>query len=289
MNARLAPYYAMTKPRITVMVLVTTVWGYFFGRPGSIPAMLIDLQLWATLLGVGLGASGAAVLNNFLERDIDGAMARTARRPLPAGLIRPASALAFGLALIVLSETVLILGVNMLTAFLVLLTNFLYVLVYTPAKRVSAFNTTIGAIPGAMPPLIGWAGARGALGIEGWILFAILFVWQHPHVYSILWTHRDEYMKAGFKMLTNNDDGSRTSWAILVGTLCLLVVAALPSVVGMTRTFYLFTSLGMGAWLVLLGRRMARQRSTYASRKLMKATVLYLPLLLVCMVIDSLL
>ena len=287
MNARLAPYYAMTKPRITTMVLVTTVWGYFFGRPGSIPALLTDLQLWATLLGVGLGASGAAVLNNFLERDIDGAMARTRRRPLPAGLVRPIHALAFGLGLILLSETVLILGVNMLAAFLVLVTNFLYVLVYTPAKRVSAFNTTIGAIPGAMPPLIGWAGARGALGIEGWILFAILFVWQHPHVYAILWTHRDEYMKAGFKMLTNHDDGSRTGRAVVVGTLTLLVVAALPSVVGMTTVFYLLASLLMGGWLIVLSGRMAVRRSAASSRQLMKATVLYLPLLLVCMVIDS--
>jgi protoheme IX farnesyltransferase len=276
----------MTKPRITLMVLVTTVWGYCFGHAHPL-SVVTDIKLWLLLLGVALGASGGAVLNQYMERDIDGAMARTRRRPLPAGHIRPIHALAFGLCLILLSEAILILGVNMLSAFLVLLTNFLYVLVYTPAKQVSSFNTTIGAVPGAMPPLIGWAGSHDSLGMGGWILFGILFVWQHPHVYAILWSHRGEYAKAGFKMLSNNDDGSRTGLAVVIGTIALLVVSVLPSLVGLSRWFYLLTSFSMGIWLLVLGIRMARLRSVESSRKLMKASVLYLPLLLVCMIIDS--
>ncbi|NQU38324.1 MAG: protoheme IX farnesyltransferase [Lentisphaerae bacterium] len=287
MKSRMALYYSMTKPGITQMVLVTTIWGYFFGQTEGLAHLLTDLKLWATLIGVALGASGAAVLNNYLERDIDGAMARTRNRPLPAGLIRPMHALAFGLTLILVGEAVLLVAVNVMAAFLVLLTNFLYVLVYTPAKRISAFNTTIGAIPGAMPPLIGWVGAQGTLGLEGWVLFAILFVWQHPHVYSIVWTHRDQYAQAGFKMLSTNDSGAHTSWGVVLGTVVLLVVASLPTLTGMTRLFYLLTSLLMGGWLIFLGTRLAALRSVAASRRLTKATVFYLPLLLLCMVIDS--
>ncbi|MDA0989806.1 MAG: heme o synthase [Verrucomicrobia bacterium] len=281
-------YYEMCKPRIIFMVLVTTVWGYFLARQGSFVGLLMERLFWATMLGTGLGAAGASVLNQYLERDFDRIMTRTRERPLPAGRVTPPQALAFGLWLTLLGLAVMLWQVNLLTAFLVLFTNFLYVLVYTPMKRVSTLNTSFGAIPGAMPPLIGWVAAHGGMSFEGVVLFLILFVWQHPHVYAIGWMLRDDYKLAGFRMMAVGDDGSRTSRWVFIGTIALIVVSVLPTVLGMSSWTYLVIVLATGVALLRSSIQLARNCTIATARRYMFATIIYLPLLLVGLVVDSL-
>src|ERR1700747_120458 len=225
---RVRIYLELTKPRILVMVLVTTTLGFLLGRGshGSFALLLL------TLRGVAAGTGGAAVLNNYLERDFDAKMVRTRKRALPAGLIEPFRALTFvgggGLAGVLL----LVLTVNLLAGFLVLLASFLYVLVYTPLKRISWWNTTFGAIPGAIPPMAGWAAATGHVGPGAWALFAILFAWQHPHFFAIAWIFRDDYRAAGFKMLPAIEpSGTRTVWLTIAFSLILLAVSLVPTVI----------------------------------------------------------
>lgn len=282
-------YLALTKPRIVFMVLVTVTWGYFLGGDRSLALMLVDGAFWATMFGAGFAAAGGAVLNQYLERDVDGAMQRTRTRPLPAGRIRPASALVFGLWLVLAGLGVLLARVNLLTAFLVLLTDFLYVLVYTPMKRVSALNTTFGAIPGAMPPLIGWTAAQGSVAVEGVLFFLILFVWQHPHVYAICWMYREDYARAGFRMLSLGDDGSRTATAVVLGTLALLVASALPVLRGASSLPYLMVALVMGLAVLGFSGHLARVRTVAAARGVLLATIVYLPVILAGIVVDALL
>ena len=203
-------------------------------------------------------------------------------------MIKPANALCFGLWLIVIGICLLWWQVNLLTAFLVLLSDFLYVLVYTPMKRISALNTTLGAIPGAIPPLVGWAAVSGQLSIEAWILFAILFVWQHPHVYAISWMYKDDYANAGFRMLSLNDDGRKTGLGVLLGALALVPVSILPSVTGMTSHVYLWATAILSAGLVVLAVPVMVQRSRASALAMLKATVLYLPLLLAGIIVDAL-
>jgi len=283
----LGDYYALTKPRIVFMVLVTVTWGFYLGRQASVLAMLVNPIFWATMLGTGLAAAGGAVLNQYLERDHDRGMARTCDRPLPAGRIQPMHALVYGLWLALAGLGILLAWVNLVTAFLVLLTNFLYVLVYTPMKRVSALNTTFGAIPGAMPPLIGWTAAYGAVSTEGVLLFLILFVWQHPHVYAITWMYRDDFARAGFRMLSLHDDGRRTSRGVWFGTLSLVAVSVLPAVWGSSGLAYLAVALAMGGVMLIYGRRLTRACTVEAARKVMFASIVYLPIILAGILIDS--
>ncbi|MDA1043696.1 MAG: heme o synthase [Verrucomicrobia bacterium] len=277
----------MTRPRIVFMVLVTTVWGYALscienGRPAGLVYTFIVM-----LVGTAMTAAGGLVLNHFLERDADSKMPRTRNRPLSTGELKPSNALAFGLCLILGGVCLLWSQVNLLTAFLVLLSDFLYVLVYTPMKRISALNTSLGAIPGAIPPLVGWAAAHGQLGIEPWILFAILFVWQHPHVYAISWMYKDDYAGAGFKMLSLNDDGTRTGIGVMLGAIALVPVSLLPSFFGMTSQVYFWTALVCGLVLVALAVPIMRHHSRASALCMLKATVMYLPLLLAGIIIDA--
>lgn len=285
----LQAYYELTKPRIVLMVLVTATWGYVLGGHCTLALMLRDPVFWATMLGTGLSAAGGAVLNQYLERETDAVMVRTRNRPLPAGLVRPAGALVFGLWLTLAGIAVLLVQVNLLTAFLVLLTNFLYVLVYTPMKRVSTMNTSFGAIPGAMPPLIGWTAVHNGITIEGLLLFLILFVWQHPHVYAIGWMYKDDYTRAGFRMLAVRDDGSRTSRGVWLGTLALIAASVLPVLRGMSSVAFLAVAIAMGGVLLVYSRRLARARSVSSARAFMGATIVYLPVILAGILVDALL
>lgn len=285
---KIKTYFSMTRPRIVFMVLVTTVWGFLLsciesGRPEG-----YIYTLFMMLVGTALTASGGLVLNHVLERDADAKMPRTRNRPVSTGELTPAQAMAFGLSLILLGVCLLWSQVNLLTAFLVLMSDFLYVLVYTPIKRVSSLNTSLGAIPGAIPPLVGWAAAEGQLSMEAWVLFAILFVWQHPHVYAITWMYKDDYAGAGFKMLSFNDDGSRTGWGVMLGAIALLPVSLLPSFCGMTSQVYFWIVLLCGLALIVLAVPVMRQRSRASALCMLKATVMYLPLLLVGIIIDAL-
>jgi protoheme IX farnesyltransferase len=240
------------------------------------------------LLGVGLSTGGSAVLNNFLERDSDAKMTRTKDRALPAGLILPEHALGLGITLVLAGVLVLGKGVNLLTAFLVLLASFLYVLVYTPMKKLTWLNTTFGAIPGAIPPLCGWAAAAGKLDTGAWILFAILFAWQHPHFFAIAWMFRDDYASAGFKMLPVMEPAGRSTFrqTIFFSTL-LIGVSVLPVAIGMAGKVYLFGALAMGLGLLATGIVFTRAQSIADARRLLKASVIYLPLLLILIIVDA--
>lgn len=280
---KLNAFFELTKPRITLMVLVTTLLGFYCAQRG-----IHDWGLLVyTLLGAGLTCAGAAVLNNYLDRDADALMLRTKNRSLPSGVLSSSEALSFGISLTLVGVIILCVKVNLLTAFLSLLTSFLYTLVYTPMKRISWFNTTIGAIPGAIPPMGGWAAARGELGIEAWILFAILFIWQHPHFFAIAWIFKDDYRKAGFKMLPVVDpDGKSTFQQTIWFSALLILISLLPSMIGMAGRVYFWGALIAGILLFQVGWQLRKSHSTADAYKLLKASVIYLPILLFLIVFD---
>ena len=281
---RVRIYLELTKPRILVMVLVTTTLGFLLGGASRGPLALLFL----TLLGVGSATGGAAVLNNYLERDFDARMVRTRKRALPSGLIEPSRALSFGVGLVLGGVLLLTLGVNLLAGFLVLLAAFLYVLVYTPLKRVTWWNTTFGAIPGAIPPMAGWAAATGHIDPGAWVLFAILFAWQHPHFFAIAWMFRDDYDAAGFKMLPVIEPDGRRTVRLAVGFSLVLVCASLvPTLIGMAGWLYFLATLLIGLLMLLAALSFARDRSVGSARRLLKVSVLYLPLLLLFIFLDA--
>lgn len=277
-------YLELAKPRILSMVLVTTTIGFFLAARGihPLPTLLV------TLLGVGCATGGSAALNNYLERDVDAKMERTRHRALPSGTITPANALGFGIILVLIGLVALIWAVNLLTAFLVLLASFLYVLVYTPMKRLTWLNTTFGAIPGAIPPMCGWAAAHGRLDPGAWVLFLILFAWQHPHFYAIAWMFRDDYRNAGFKMLPVVDpSGVSTFRQTVLFAVLLIGVSVLPTIIGMTGRIYCIGALVMGVALLVVSALFTRSKSFLDARRLLKASVVYLPLLLFLIIVDA--
>jgi protoheme IX farnesyltransferase len=281
---RVRVYLELTKPRILVMVLVTTTLGFLLGGGSRGPLALLFL----TLMGVGSATGGAAVLNNYLERDFDAKMVRTRKRALPAGLIEPLRALAFGVGLVLSGVLLLVWAANLLAAFLVLLAAFLYVLVYTPLKRITWWNTTFGAIPGAIPPMAGWAAASGHIGPGAWALFAILFAWQHPHFFAIAWMFRDDYRAGGFKMLPVIEPSGQRTVRLSVGfSLVLIAVSVVPTLIGMAGWLYFSGTLLIGLLMLIVALSFARDRSVGNARRLLKASVLYLPLLLLFIFLDA--
>lgn len=284
MNKRtLKLYFELMKPRILMLVLITAALGYFLGGRG-IPSIWKFLML---MLGVACSCSGAGVLNHYLERDADSKMLRTKNRPLPLGLIAPANALAFGIILILTGVFVLCWQVNLLTAFLSLLSSFLYVLVYTPLKRISWLNTSLGAIPGALPPVGGWAAATGDLSLGAWVLFFIMFIWQHPHFFAIAWMFKEDYARGGFKMLPVVDpDGRSTFQQIYIFSLLLIPVSMLPTYLGMSGRFYMVGAFIMGLILLNIGQKLATTRSVASAKQLLKASVVYLPIVFLLIIVD---
>ncbi len=281
---QMALYLELAKIRILSMVLVTTALGFFLGGRGLHPLPRFLL----TLAGVGCATGGASILNNYLERDSDAKMKRTRHRALPAGLIEPARALASGVSLVLFGVFLLALTANVLTAFLVLLAAFLYVLVYTPLKRITWLNTTFGAIPGAIPPMAGWAAATGRIDPGAWALFAILFAWQHPHFFAIAWMFRDDYRMAGFKMLPAIEPtGLRTVRLTLGFSLALLAVSLIPTLIGMAGWLYFSGALVIGFMILSVAFSFARDRSLVNARRLLKSSILYLPLLLALILVDA--
>jgi protoheme IX farnesyltransferase len=275
-------YLALTKPRITWLILMSTGIGFFFGARDWGWLVL----LW-TLVGTGLLASGTATLNQWWEREADARMRRTRHRPLPSGEITPGRAFAWGLALSLAGFGVLAFGANLLAALLGLFTLLTYLLAYTPLKRRSPHSTTVGAIPGAMPPMIGYAAAHGALTAEAWILYAILFLWQFPHFYSIAWLYRDDYAAAGIKMKPVVEPGPEATARLIVWTCLLLIPVSLaPSLVSMTGRLYLIGALLLGFGFLYSGLRAAAERTLVKARGVLVASVVYLPLLYALMVFD---
>lgn len=277
-------YVELSKPRIVTLIVITAAIGYFLGRQG------IDDWWHFTLAMVGTAVScaGAAALNNYLERDADLLMKRTRRRPIPSGLISPNAALYFGITLVVVSTVQLAVTVNILTAFIALMTAFLYVLVYTPLKKITWLNTFVGAIPGALPPLGGWAAATDEVSYGAWVLFLILFLWQHPHFYAIAWMYREDYERGGFKMLpVVEPDGLSTFRQIIVYSALLIPISLLPTVIGMSGPIYFWGALFLGLGMLLIGAYLGITRSVTDARRLLRASVIYLPILLVLIVTDK--
>jgi protoheme IX farnesyltransferase len=276
-------YLALTKPRITWLILMSTGIGYFFGAKAGWSL----LTLFHTILGTGLMASGTAALNQWFEREADGRMRRTKARPLPAGKLSEERALLFGLMISAAGFFDLQLCVNPLAALLGAVTLASYLFLYTPLKQRSPNSTTIGAIPGAMPPLIGYAAASGTLTWQAWILFAILFLWQFPHFYAIAWMYREDYERAGIRMLpVVEPDGESTARRILWFSLVLIPISLVPKFLSMAGNVYLFGALALGLLFLYAGVRVSFDRTRQQARRVLLASVVYLPVLYGLMVFD---
>ena len=274
----------LVKARLTFLVLLTTLVGLYLGMQGPMDYFL----MMHTLLGTALVAGGASALNQLMERDHDALMRRTVSRPLPSGRMTPEAVLIFGAVISSLGLVYLAMAVNLLTSFLGALTLVTYLFVYTPLKRVTTLNTAIGAIPGALPPLMGWTAARGQISGEGWALFAILFFWQLPHFLAIAWMYRDEYARAGYKMLPVVDpDGQRTSRQAVCHTLGLLPVSLFPFLFKMVGPVYCLGTLILGLIFLGFAISFSRQMTQARARHLFYASIIYLPLLLGLMVLDK--
>ena len=267
----------LSKARLSFLVLMTTLVGFLLGWRGQMDYTL----LVATLLGTALSAAGASALNQWLERDLDALMPRTADRPLPARRMHPSDALLFGMLCCGSGLAILFFFTNPLTALLAGLTILIYVALYTPIKRFTELNTLVGAIPGALPPLLGWTAATNHLGLNGWVLFLILWFWQMPHFLAIAWLYRDQYAAAGFKMLSTRDqDGWSTGWQALIYSVALLGISLLPGILGMASPYYFFAALALGAAMIYLSGAFTMRRTNASARHLFFASIIYLPLLL---------
>jgi protoheme IX farnesyltransferase len=267
----------LVKARLSLLVLLTTLVGFLIAWRGPIPWVLLT----ATLLGTALCAGGAAALNQWMERDIDARMKRTRERPLPAGRMSPRDALLFGLLFSLAGIAILGLFTNLRAAFLAFATIAIYIVVYTPMKRMSSLNTLVGAVPGALPPLIGWVAARGSYSLEGGLLFATLFFWQMPHFLAIAWMFRDDYKAGGCVMLTDSDpDGSMTGRQALLYSICLIVISLLPGFLGFNSPLYFYGALLLGLTFSAFAAIFLRRRDRDSARNLFFASIIYLPLLL---------
>lgn len=281
---KLTDYWELTKPEVNTLVLFSTLAGFYLGCRGS----LQWIRLIHTLAGTLLVASGTATLNQFIERQTDSRMKRTANRPLPSGRLTPPKALWFGIVLSAAGGLYLALAVNALSSALALLTLASYLLLYTPLKRRTPLCTLVGAFPGAMPPLIGWAAARGSLSAEAWVLYAILFLWQFPHFLSIAWMYREDYARAGLLMLPAGDpEGRAAARQILVTSAVLLPVSLVPTLFGWTGLIYSCGAFILGAVFFYYGAATALIRSKALARRLLMASVIYLPLVLGLMIADT--
>jgi protoheme IX farnesyltransferase len=272
--AVVSDYWTLTKPEVNFLIVLSTLTGFLVASHAPLQLGL----LVSTLLGTLLVASGTATLNQYIEREYDGQMRRTARRPIPAGRLAASRALWFGIILSIAGGLYLALVVNPLASFLAALTLLSYLLLYTPLKRKTSLCTLVGAFPGAMPPLIGWAGARGSLSAEAWVLYAILFLWQFPHFLAIAWMYREDYGRAGYQMLSPGDRrGDSMAWQIVLFTVGLLLVSLLPTYLGFTGFGYFCGTLVLGLAFAVVGVRFALIRSNSLARKLLLGSVVYLP------------
>lgn len=278
-------YVVLTKPDVTFLVVITTVAGFYLGSHGA----LDWVRLLNTLCGTMLVAGGTAALNQYVERDMDAVMRRTASRPLPSGQLQPGEVLLFGVGTIILGTAWLVLAVNSLSAAIALATSILYLGAYTPLKTRTTLATAVGAIPGALPPLIGWAAATGSLSPGAWVLFGILFFWQFPHFMAIAWMYREDYARAGILMLPVVDKKGDATFRQIVCTSTILVwVSVLPSLMGMAGLRYFFGALVLGMFLLQVSLWANRSRTNARAKWLMHATVAHIPLLLAWMIFDKL-
>lgn len=281
---RVGDYLELTKPRLVIMVLMTTLVGFYLASP----ALLSWSLLLHTLLGVALASAGTLALNQYLERDLDARMVRTQLRPLPEGRVQPKDALSFGVTMTGCGLLYLSLLVNPLSGFVTAVSVASYLFLYTPLKLKTPLCIFVGAIPGALPPVTGWVAASGELPLGAWILFAILFFWQIPHSLAIAVLYRDDYARAEFQLLpVVEPDGMNTGRQILTNSLALFAVGLLPTTLHLTGIIYFVSALVLGIGLLICGLMLARSHSSKAARRLLVATLIYLPALLAVMAFDK--
>jgi protoheme IX farnesyltransferase len=283
-RARALAYLDLTKPRITFLIVLTSAAGFCLGAKGR----LDYLRFTHAMIGIALLSSGIATLNQYMERELDGLMRRTMLRPLPSGKLAPVEALIFGVSLTVIAEVYLALFVNPLTALLGLTVIAGYLFMYTPLKTRSTLSTFVGAFPGAVPPLIGWTAASDEMSVGAWVLFAILFLWQFPHFLAIAWMYREDYKRAGIRMLpVVEPEGRITGQQIVAYTLMLLPVSLLPFMIGISGKLYLYGATVLGVLFLFSSITAALSKSRQQARRLLLASVLYLPLLFGLMVLNQ--
>jgi len=282
---RVAAFVELTKPRITFLIVLTSAAGFALGSRGRIDYAALS----SAMLGIALLSSGIATLNQYMERDLDALMRRTANRPLPSGKLLPWEALVFGVGLTVMAEVYLAVLVNPLSALLGLTVISGYLFGYTPLKTKTSLSTLVGAFPGAVPPLVGWAAARGNIGIEAWVLFAILFLWQFPHFLAIAWMYREDYARAGFQMMSSDDEtGARSSSQSVLFCMLLLIVAGVPGYLGLTNAIYVPIAFALGGLFIAMAMRFHGKRTPQQARALFVTSIVYLPLLLIALVATKL-
>ena len=282
-TSKLGAFFELTKPRITFLILVSTALGFYLGSKGKINSN----QFALTIIGTFLLAGGAGAINHFVEKDLDKLMDRTQSRPIPAGIISSKNALFFGVSISIFGFVILAASVNYLTAILGLITVLLYIFVYTPLKKITWLNTTIGAIPGAMPALGGWAASANALDPNAWILFSILFLWQHPHFYAIALMCKEDYKKAGFQMLpVIENESNRTNRQILWHAFLLIPVSLFFVVTGILGEIYFWGASALGFGYLISGIPLLRDSTFDNAKLLLKTSVIYLPALLIVIFID---
>jgi protoheme IX farnesyltransferase len=282
-SRRAVDFCELTKPRIVLMVLITAMVGYYAGS-GNVPDYLHLLQM---LVGTALAAGGTLTLNQFLERDTDAMMERTRRRPLPDGRLQPNDALWFGAVLTCLGLGYLAFTVNVLSALVAGSITLSYLIAYTPMKRSSSLCVPVGAVPGALPPVIGWVAARGELSVDAWVLFAIMFLWQIPHTLAIACLYRDDFAKAGIQFLpVIEPDGESTNRQIIVHCSALLAVSLLPTLIGLAGAVYFVVAFLLGIGFLASGIGLVMAPTRPGARRLLFASLIYLPALLLVMALD---
>ena len=280
----LADFAELIKARLTLLVLVTTAVGFYLGATGPISYR----ALFHAVFGTALAAAGAAALNQWWERRPDALMERTKLRPIPAGRMSPRDGLFIGSLLGVAGSIYLAVACNWLSAILAIATIAIYIFAYTPLKRITATNTLVGAIPGAIPPLIGWGAASGDLALPAWSLFSILFFWQMPHFFAIAWMYRGDYARAGFRMLSQSDeDGKRSAFQSVLFSALLIPASALPALFGVTSREYLPIEIGLSALFLFLAIAFYLRRDVSRARRLFVGSIVYLPLLLAVLVLTK--
>lgn len=284
LREKLAAYFELTKPRIAFLLVLTSAAGFYLGANKGFDAVLFV----NSMIGILLLAFGVATLNQVWERDLDALMERTAKRPLPTQKISPTEALIFGISLCVVAEIYLAFLVNALTAVLGLIVIVGYVLLYTPLKTRTSASTAVGALPGALPPLMGWTAATGEITLGAWVLFAMLFLWQFPHFLAIAWMYREQYAKAGILMLPVVEPaGKITARQIVIFSIILLPVSLAPFFIGFAGLIYLIGACVLGMWFLWSSVQAAQAKSIEKARKLLLVSVIYLPLIFLLMVLDK--
>jgi heme o synthase len=285
-SSALADYWALTKPEVSFLIAITVFAGFCLGSRSQSHPLSFGLLIH-TLLGTLMVASGAGTLNQFVERRFDAQMRRTSRRPLAAGRLEPSRVLWFGILLSLAGSIYLALAVNSLASLLAVITLVSYLFLYTPLKRITPLCTLVGAFPGAVPPLIGWAGATGRLGSEAWLLYAVLFLWQFPHFMAIAWMYREDYARAGYQVLPSGERGGRLmAWQSVTPALALIPLSVAPVRLGHAGVGYLIGTWVLGSGFLYCAAKLALRRSNAIARQLLSTSIIYLPLMFALILAD---